>query len=105
MPFTWRIDIRQNPNPPGPAVFEFVQNPPQIQVGDQIVWSNNDSVPHFPTPVGQSYQFMANQIAPQSTSPGFAPGSPGTIDYCCSLHPDERASLVVVPAPQQREDA
>ena len=101
MPFTWRINIETNPKPPGPAVFEFDQNPPQIQVGDQIIWSNNDTVAHFPTPVGQSYAFMPNQIAPQSTSPAFAPGTPGTIAYKCALHPDEAARFVVGAAPPQ----
>ena len=100
MPFTWRINIRQNPKPPGPAIFEFDQ-PPQIQVGDQIIWSNNDTLAHFPKPVGQSYEFMPSQIAPQSTSPSFAPGTQGTIDYYCALHPDEKASFAVGAAPPQ----
>ncbi len=94
MPFTWRINIRQNPNPPGPAIFEFDQSP-QIQVGDQIIWSNDDTVAHFPTPVNQTYVFMTNQIAAKSTSPGFAPGTPGTISYICSLHPGETGTIVV----------
>jgi plastocyanin len=94
MPFTWRINIRQNPKPPGPAIFEFDQ-PPQIQVGDQIIWSNDDTVAHFPTPVNQTYVFMTNQIAAKSTSPGFAPSTPGTINYVCSLHPGESGTIVV----------
>ena len=49
MPFTWRINITPNPQPPGPAIFKFDQ-PPQIQVGDQIIWSNDDTVAHFPDP-------------------------------------------------------
>ena len=102
MPFTWRINIKKNPKPPGPAVFEFDQ-PPQIQVGDQIIWSNNDTVPHFPTPVNQTFLFMANQIAAQSTSPSFAPSQAGTISYVCSLHPAETGTIVVGPAPP-RED-
>jgi len=101
MPFTWRINIKANPKPPGPAVFAFDVNPPQIQIGDQIIWSNDDTVAHFPTPVGQSYQFMPTQIAPQSTSPAFAPGTPGTVNYVCALHPDEKASFAVGAAPPQ----
>jgi len=96
MPFTWRINITPNPQQYGPAIFTF-DEPPQIQVGDQIIWSNNDTVAHFPAPVGQSYVFMPNQIAPNSTSPGFAPGTPGTISYVCSLHAGETGTIVVGP--------
>jgi plastocyanin len=94
MPFTWRINITPNPKPPGPAIFTFDQ-PPQVQVGDQIIWSNNDSVPHFPTPDGSGYQFMPNQIAPHSTSPAFAPSTKTTIHYHCSLHAGETGTIVV----------
>jgi hypothetical protein len=38
---------------------------------------------------------MSNQIAANSSSPGFAPGTPGTITYHCSLHPGETGSFVV----------
>jgi plastocyanin len=101
MPFTWRINIKPNPTPGGPAIFEFDQ-PPQIQVGDQIVWSNDDTLAHFPTPVDQTYAFMANQIAANSTSPAFAPSQQGTIRYHCSLHPSETGTIVVGPAPEQQ---
>jgi plastocyanin len=94
MPFTWRINITPNPQPDGPAIFQFDQ-PPQIQVGDQIIWSNNDSAPHFPTPDDSSYTFMPNQIAPHSTSPAFAPGKTGPIPYHCSLHPQETGTIKV----------
>src|SRR5262245_1451264 len=101
MPFTWRINIRANPKPPGPAIFEFEVNPPQIQIGDQIIWSNTDTVAHWPRPGPPSYQSMPNRIAPQSTSPAFAPGNQGTINYVCALHADEKASFAVGAAPPQ----
>jgi len=94
MPFTWRINIKPNPTPSGPAIFEFDQ-PPQIRVGDQIIWSNGDSVAHFPAPDSSAFSFMTNQIAPQSTSPAFSPGTLGTVTYHCSLHPTEKSSYVV----------
>lgn len=93
MPFTWRINIKPNPNPGGPAIFEFDQ-PPQIQVGDQIIWSNDDSVAHYPHP-NADYVFMSYQIAPNSTSAAFAPSGPGTISYHCCLHPGETGTIVV----------
>ena len=98
MPFTWRINITKNPTPGGPAVFEFAQ-PPQIYLGDQIFWSNDDTVPHLPCTAGNPTIFMANQIAAKSTSPGFAPGTPGTVTYICSLHPGETGTFEVLATP------
>lgn len=95
MPFTWTITIKRNPMPPGPAIYDPSQV--QTEIGDQVFWRNDDTVPHFPTPVGQSYVFMPNQIAPHSTSPAFAPSTKGiTIRYVCSLHPDETGGTIVV---------
>ena len=104
IPVLWRINIRPNPHPPGPAIFEFEQ-PPKIEVGDQIFWSNADTLAHFPEPGSPTtYGFMTNQIAAQSTSPGFAPSTPGTINYHCSLHPAETGTITVFTSPpaQQR---
>ena len=82
MPFTWKINIRKGPKPTGlPAIYEFDLPTQDIQVGDQIIWSNNDTVAHFPVPSDGSFAFMSNQIAPNSTSSGFAPGNPGPIKY------------------------
>jgi hypothetical protein len=95
MPFTWRINIKRNPKQPGPAIFEFDLQPTDIQIGDQIIWSNDDTVPHFPTPIDQKFVFMANQIASKSTSSAFAPNANGTITYVCSLHKGEFGTIVV----------
>jgi plastocyanin len=100
MPFTWRININPNPGgrPTRPAVFEFDQ-PPDVETGDQVIWSNNDDQAHFPVPdppdptgVGS---FMPTQIAPNSTSPGFAFGTAGTVKYHCTLHPEETGVIEV----------
>ena len=106
MPFTWRINIKRCAKPPGPAVFEY-DSPPvpptNIEVGDQIIWSNQDTVAHFPTPLDPSFVFMPNQIAANSTSPAFALGQAGTIDYVCSLHKDEKGTIEVVAATAQKK--
>lgn len=93
MPFTWTVTIKRNPQPPGPAIVDPSQV--QAQIGDQVFWRNDDTVPHFPTPVGRTYAFMSHQIAPRSTSSAFAPGAKGTITYCCALHPNETGTIVV----------
>ena len=93
MPFTWTITI---PKSSGLASFD----PPtqNMQVGDQIFWRNDDTKAHYPHP-NADFVFMANQIAPNSTSPGFAPGTPGTITYHCCLHPGETGTIEVQAPP------
>ena len=98
MPFTWRINIKKNPNPTGPAVFSFEETP-QVQVGDQVFWSNDDSEPHWPAVTGNPTFFMDFQIAPASASSSFAPSTVGAIQYFCSLHPDETGTIDVLPTP------
>ena len=98
MPFTWRINITKNPTPGGPAIFKFDQ-PPQIEVGDQVFWSNDDAVPHWPALADDPTFFMDFQMAPKSTSPSFAPSQVGKIRYICSLHPGESGTIEVLTTP------
>jgi plastocyanin len=95
MPFQWLININTNINKI-PRV-NFVPNPlPNVQVGDNIVWANNDSEPHWPGLANNPAFFMPNQIAPNSSSSGFAPTAPGNVDYICSLHPNEKGTIQVI---------
>ena len=98
MPFNWRINITKNPKSGGPAIFTFEQIPPQVQVGDQVFWSNQDTVPHWPATADNPTEFMSNQIAATSTSPGFSPNAAGTISYICSLHKGESGTIQVAAA-------
>jgi hypothetical protein len=79
MPFTWQINI--NPGK-SPGTFTFDPNPlpdpssgNTISVGDQIFWTNNDTVPHHPGVTNYPTVFMPQQIAPGATSPAFVPDS------------------------------
>jgi len=99
MPFTWRINIKTNPTPGGPALFEFEESPQQIVLGDLIIWSNQDTVPHFPGAADNKTLFMSNQIAPNSSSSNFRTTKDGTITYICSLHPNEIGTIVVGTTP------
>jgi plastocyanin len=98
MPFQWLINI--NPNVTKPPNANFNPNPlPKVQPGDNIVWANNDSVPHWPGVAGNTSFFMPNQIAPNSTSSAFSPTAAGNINYFCSLHPDEKGTIQVMAPP------
>ena len=100
MPFQWLININKG-KPGGPAVFD-PQNLKNVAPGDQIVWANNDIKAHWPGllnadgTIDETY-FMANQIAPNSTSTTFSPGSSGTLNYVCSLqgHQGETGTIEV----------
>ena len=94
MPFQWLIKIGKS----APATFS--PNPLNAAVGDEIVWSNNDSQPHWPGLVQSNGQinttfFMPNQIAPNSTSTTFIPSAAGPLPYRCSLHPNESGTIQV----------
>lgn len=65
------------------------------KTGDQIFWTNNDDEAHWPGLPENDAFFMPNQIAPGGTSSIFSPGGPDTLDYVCSLHPDETGTITV----------
>lgn len=97
MPFQMPINI--NPGDQGSPV-TFDPSPRNVEVGDQIHWINNDSLPHWPAlkKTGGSIDktfFMPNQIAPSSSSSTYAPGKltdpvyrirEYEVVYICSLH-------------------
>ena len=100
MPFQWNININRALGRTPPVKFD--PNPlPNVAPGDQVVWVNNDSASaHWPGlknadgSIDKTF-FMANQIAPSSTSTTFVPSAAGTFNYVCSLHPQETGSIQV----------
>jgi plastocyanin len=99
MPFNWTINV--NSNEPQPPLAKFDPNPlTQVAPGDQVFWANNDNCPHWPGLLNEDGSiiptyFMPNQIAPNSTSDAFAAGADATLQYACSLHPDEKGTIRV----------
>lgn len=92
MPFTWQININKTANG-----FAYDPNPlNEVAVNDQIIWTNNDDKPHWPGLAGNKTYFMANQIAPDSSSDTFIPGVSGTVSYIDSLHPSAPGGQIVV---------
>ncbi len=95
----WRINI--TPQRGKPAKFEFAQRDPDVRVGDQVFWRNDDKKEHFPVPDGEKYALVSNQIAPKSSSSAFAPSRAGTINYHCKLHDGEKGSIKVTGGPKK----
>lgn len=96
MAFTWQISIYES----GGA---YIYDPPtltNVQVGDQIIWSNKDDKAHWPGlktngSVDQTY-FMPNQIAAHSPSSTFVPGVAGNVTYVDSLDPSGPTGTIEV---------
>jgi plastocyanin len=65
--------------------------PPNIDVGDTIVWINRDIVAHTATARDGSFDVG---LPPGSTAK-IVVSSPGTIEFYCRYHPTMRGSLVV----------
>jgi len=104
MPIQLKISIDKNITPPPAATF----TPPSLSasVGDQIFWTNYDSVAHWPGllkddgTIDDTF-FMPNQIAANvflpapDCSPIFGSGAAFTFKYACSIHPDEQGVIIV----------
>lgn len=97
----WQIRI--NPNPGGPVRVKFDPDPRAANPLDQIFWTNNDSVAHWPgllNPDGtiNATFFMPNQIAPNGdVSASFSAAQAFTYTYACSIagHANEKGTIVV----------
>jgi hypothetical protein len=89
--FTWQINIKKQAG--GGYAFDPVKlGDPRsgnvVKVGDQIFWTNDDSVPHQPGPPGYATAFVPGPIAPGMTSPAFVPDasySGQTVTYVDAL--------------------
>lgn len=114
----WSITITPNSNPGGPAEYTpdvmgaKAGDPLQTSNADIVSWNNRTPDRHQPWPLGANGQplsdqeahdqglFLSDVIQPwQSSSPGYVTNAPATgtttIDYSCTIHPDERGSIIV----------
>ena len=81
----------------------FSPNPIQTKVGDTIIWTNNDSVPHTVTSgtgpndpnMGKDFDVgISTPISPGSTfSHKFT--TPGKFPYFCQIHPTMVGNVIV----------
>ncbi|MGW4065190.1 cupredoxin domain-containing protein [Amycolatopsis sp. NPDC004747] len=69
-----------------------------VRAGDTVTWMQHDEAPHDVVTTSAPVAFRGPQLsAGQSWSYTFR--QPGTYQYYCSVHPDMRASVTVLPAP------
>jgi hypothetical protein len=90
MPFTWQININKSPGGSGYVYAPGILT--GVAIADEVHFTNNDDKPHFPGLVdttaiagSPTTYFMANQIAPHSSSTAWVPGVNGTVSYADSL--------------------
>jgi plastocyanin len=79
-PQTFQVEIRGMQF--SPAVLH-------VHVGDTIVWTNKDLVPHTVTSAGA---FDSGPVNP-SASWSYTAAKAGALDYVCTLHPTMKAQL------------
>ncbi|WIV55500.1 cupredoxin domain-containing protein [Amycolatopsis nalaikhensis] len=69
-----------------------------VRVGDTVTWMQHDEAPHDVVTTSAPVAFRSPRLsAGQSWSYTFR--QPGTYAYYCSVHPDMRATVTVLPAP------
>ncbi|WP_320672203.1 cupredoxin domain-containing protein [Patulibacter defluvii] len=73
---------------------QFTPKVATAKVGQKVVWTNEDSVPHDVRALkGESFQ---SETFGKGGTYSFTPKKAGTIEYDCSLHPGMVGTLKVV---------
>lgn len=72
--------------------FRFVPDMLTVNVGDTIVWKNEDRVPHTATAEGKAFD---SRNIPFGASWEYVANKKGTYPYTCTPHPNMRGKLVV----------
>lgn len=84
-PATHRVDIR---------AMQFVPAVLEVQVGDTIVWTNSDVVPHTATSTTTSVAMFDSQRIASHQQWRYRVVAAGEHTYVCTYHPTMRGSLV-----------
>ena len=71
----------------------YSPNPVTVQVGQQIRWRNDDTIPHTATGGG----FDTGLLGPGMTSTAIKLSVPGVVNYFCQPHPSMVGTLNVTP--------
>ncbi|PIY95576.1 MAG: hypothetical protein COY66_06490 [Candidatus Kerfeldbacteria bacterium CG_4_10_14_0_8_um_filter_42_10] len=71
----------------------FTPSELRIKAGDNVIWTNKDSMPH--TVTGDSSNEFNSQILEQERSYSHTFNSPGEYSYHCAIHPLMIGKIIV----------
>ena len=76
------------------AIDNFTFSPQQItvKIGDTVIWTNRDDIPHTATSTTKSF---GSKVLDTNESFSFTFATPGSFSYFCALHPHMTGSVVV----------
>jgi plastocyanin len=72
---------------------KFVPESIAANVGQKIVWTNNESVPHNVT--ATSGADFASETLQNGDTYDYTPAKAGTIKYVCTIHPGQKGEITV----------
>ena len=72
---------------------KFVPQEATVKVGQKITWTNDEPVPHNVT-AEQGADFKSDTLNEGDTFE-YTPTKAGTIDYVCTIHPNQTGKLIV----------
>ncbi|MFC0543640.1 cupredoxin domain-containing protein [Kutzneria chonburiensis] len=79
------------------AQYAFAPATITVHVGDTVTWTNQDQAPHDVTTTSAPVPLHSPTLSTgQSWTYTFS--QPGTYAYICSIHPDMKAQITVLPA-------
>lgn len=72
---------------------KFIPEEISVDVGQRIVWTNNEAVPHNVT--ARDGADFASDTLQQGDTFEYTPQEAGTIDYVCTIHPQQTGQITV----------
>ncbi len=73
--------------------FKYTPDPATVQVGQRVLWRNEDAAPHTATAKGKFDSKELDSSGQFEWTP--EPEDAGTIEYVCTIHPNMKGSLTV----------
>lgn len=77
----------------GMVDIKFVPERIKARVGQKIIWTNNEAVPHNVT-AREGADFASDTMREGDTFE-YTPTQAGTIDYVCTIHPGQTGQITV----------
>lgn len=74
---------------------KYVPAAATAKVGDTVVWTNSDSIPHTVTKQGGPGADFDSGTIPAGGTYQVTVKAPGKIDYVCTIHPNQTGTLTV----------